>query len=344
MLAMNALLLDDGNPEDSPQSKGGRARASKLSKEQTKAIAIRASEARWGKDIPKAGHVGNLDLNGRAISAAVLPNGTRLITQGTFLLALGRSRTPKAGTGGLATVDELPFFLQADALSPYISEELRMSTARIIFRLPTGQKAVGYDARLLPMVCEVYLKLRDDYAERGQSVPSSYRHIVAACDLLMRAFAHVGIIALVDEATGYQDVRDRKALQEVLKQYIDGQLYKWTETFPIEFFKEICRLKGWPWNNGKMPGVTGKYINDLVYDRLAPGLLEELRRLNPKDDSGNKKHNHRLLTRDVGHPALLRRVFELTGMAAASETWEGFKKIVVRRFPRFNETPELPLD
>lgn len=341
---MKPTAIPEGEPDESFQSKGGKARKAKLSKERRSEIAQRASDARWGNTLPKASHMGDLDLHGKSISAAVLPNGTRLITQGTFLQAIGRSRTPKAGTGGLMAVDELPFFLQAEALSPYISEELRMSTAPILFRLPTGQKAVGYDARLLPQVCEVYLKLRDDCAVRQQQVPVAYRHIVAACDLLMRAFAHVGIIALVDEATGYQEVRDRKALQEVLKQYIDGQLYKWTETFPIEFFKEICRLKGWSWNNGKMPGVTGKYINDLVYDRLAPGVLEELNRVNPKDERGNKKHNHRFLTRDTGHPALLRRLYELTGMASVSENWDGFKKAVKRRFPRFGDTPELALD
>jgi len=86
-----------------------------------------------------------------------------------------------------------------------------------MFRLKNGQKAVGYDAALLPMVCEVYLKLRDSFLRDGKPVPTQYSHIVDACDILMRGLAHVGIIALVDEATGYQEIRDRQ-MDEIAKE------------------------------------------------------------------------------------------------------------------------------
>ncbi len=203
--------------------------------------------------LPKADYDGDLELAGNPIKAAVLPDGKRLLTQGTLLQAIGRSRTPKAGTGGnITAVDGLPFFLQAEQLKPFITEEIRSSTAPILFRLKSGQKAVGYDAQLLPMVCEVYLKLRDSYAKENKPVPAQYRHIVEACDMLIRGFARVGIIALVDEATGYQEVRDRKSLQEVLKKYLSGVLLEYAALFPLAFYKELFRLKGWAWNNGKM--------------------------------------------------------------------------------------------
>jgi hypothetical protein len=38
-------------------------------------------------------------------------------------------------------------------------------------------------------------------------------HIAKQCELLVRAFARVGIVALVDEVTGYQEIRDRETLQ-----------------------------------------------------------------------------------------------------------------------------------
>ena len=59
--------------------------------------------------------------------------------------------------------------------------------------------------------------------ESGALSPSQ----VTAADkayILLRAFATVGIIALVDEATGYQEIRDREALQEILQKYISGAL------------------------------------------------------------------------------------------------------------------------
>src|SRR6266446_6325971 len=114
--------------KESIQSLGGIARAKKLSAEKRSEIGRAGAEARWMTEgLPRASHDGDLDLAGRIIKAAVLPNGQRLLTQGTLLMAIGRSRTPKAGTGGYTTVDDLPFFLQAEQLKPFISDELRVS-------------------------------------------------------------------------------------------------------------------------------------------------------------------------------------------------------------------------
>src|SRR6185437_11978668 len=142
-------------------SKGGKARRDALVPAERKEIARKAAEARWGNDLPRATHDGPLPIGDSVLIAAVLPNGKRLLSQGTVLKAIGRSRTPKAGTGGFSTVDDLPFFLSADVLKPFITEELLMSTTPIHFRLKRGAKTVGYDAMLLPMICEVYLNFRD---------------------------------------------------------------------------------------------------------------------------------------------------------------------------------------
>ncbi len=327
-------------PDDSLQSQGGKARAAKLSNEQKKEIATRAANARWGKGLPQASHVGDLQINGRPISAAVLPNGTRLITQGTFLLAIGRSRTPKAGTGGLSNVDALPFFLQAEQLSPYISEELRMSTAPILFRLPTGQKAVGYDARLLPMVCEVYLKYRDDIVARKKPVPTQYEHIVAACDLLMRGLAQVGIIALVDEATGYQEERAKNALALILEEFISKELRAWTRTFPVEFYRQIFRLKGWKFDlsSVKRPSVIGHYTNNFVYKRLAPGVLKELRDKNPVVDGRRKHKLFQWLTGDVGDPKLRAHLEGVIRLMSGCTSWREFREFLDRFYPVIETT------
>ena len=187
-------------PEDA-KVRAGLARAASLSGERRREIAREAAVSRWSVDIPQASHDGSLRVGDREIFAAVLPNGKRLISQGTFLQAIGRSRTPKAGTGGLTAVDRLPFFLQAEQLQPFISAELIESTTPILFRIKSGQRSVGYDARLLPSVCEVYLKFRDHCLAQSGKVPVQYKHIIDACDALMRGLATVGIIALVDEAT-----------------------------------------------------------------------------------------------------------------------------------------------
>jgi hypothetical protein len=219
------------------KAKGGRARAEALSPEQRKEIAVKAASARWDVNIPQSDFEGDFPIGDKVFSAAVLANGKRLLNQSSFLIALGRSRTPKAGTGVLSTVDGMPFFLQAEILKPFISEDLLQSTTPIFFRSKAGKKLVGYEAELLPMVAEVYLKMRDQYKKNNKPIPKQYAHIIEACDIVMRGLARVGIIALVDEATGYQEIRDRFALQKILDKYLTDEWAKWTNTFPDEYDK-----------------------------------------------------------------------------------------------------------
>lgn len=292
---------------DESKARGGNARAESLTPEQRKAIARKAANARWDADIPLADFEGVFPIGNAEVSAAVLPNGKRLLTQATFLRALRRSRSPKAGTGVLSTVDGLPFFLQADALTPYISEDLRMPTTPIFFRTKTGGKAVGYDAELLPMVCEVYLKYRDDSLAKDGKIPATSEHIIRACDAVMRGLARVGIVALIDEATGYQEVRDRFALQAILEKFLRKELAVWAKRFPDEFYQDMFRLKNWQWKGMSVnrPQYVGKVTKDIVYARLAPGILRELEGLNPADEKGNRRaRHHQWLTEEVGHRAL----------------------------------------
>lgn len=93
------------------------------------------------------------------------------------------------------------------------------------------------------------------------------------------------------------------------------------------------------------PGVVGKYTNDIVYERLAPGILEELRSLNPKQDDGNRvRRHHQFLTDDVGHPALAQHLHAVIGLMRASATWEQFKSMLDRAFPKKGTQLDLLLD
>ena len=292
-----------------------------------------------------ATHVGELRIGAKVISCAVLEDGTRVLNQAGFLRAIGRARSPKAGTGVLSTVDELPFFLQAEALKPFISDELRESTKPIFYEAKKT-KAVGYNAELLPKVCEVYLKFRDKSLKEGGEIHGRYKHIIEACDILMRGLAHVGILALVDEATGYQEVRDRQALQAILDKFLRKEFAAWAKRFPDEFYQEMFRLRGWQWRGMKVnrPSVVGHYTNDLVYERLAPGILDELQRRNPRGESGSRAHkHHQWLTEDIGHPALAQHLYATIGFMRASTSWEQFYRMMQRAFPKLNTTMLLPL-
>jgi hypothetical protein len=302
-------------------AKGGDARAAKLSSEQKKAIGKLAAEARWGGDLPQASHDGPLPIGDAVLAAAVLPSGKRLLSQGTFLRALGRSRTPKAGTGGLSTVDGLPFFLQAEALRPFITDELRLSTTPIIFRFKSGHRAVGYDALLLPLVCQVYQHLHASITERltggdmtaisqAKRTYNQYRHIIAACNTLESGFAKRGIIAMVDDATGYRGDKLKEDVLRVIAAYMSPNLLGWTRKFEPEFFEEIYRLHGWEYKPGsiKHPQYTGTFITKYVYEPLPPGVLEEMKTRLPKNESGNRRAKlWQTLSIDTGIPHLDRQ-------------------------------------
>jgi hypothetical protein len=337
-----------GEP-DPLKSKGGRIRAQKLSPERRKEISQQAAEARWGGDLPQADFEGDVLIAGNTISAAVLQNGKRLLSQGRFLQAIGRSRTPKAGTGALVqSVDGLPFFLQAEVLKPFINNELRESTTPIFFRTKKGKRAVGYDATLLPKVCEVYLKFRDDCFKKDNGrVPTQYAHIVEACDALMRGLAVVGIVALVDEATGYQYIRDREALQEILEKFLRKELAVWVKTFPDDFYQEIYRLRGWEWRGMHVNRISAcaTYTRDLIYERLQANLLRELEARNPIEANGRRKAKHfQWLSDDIGHPALKTHLHTVTNFMRAFDSWDEFYLRLNRVLPRRGATLEIPFN
>lgn len=331
---------------DNPKSKGGHARAQSLSPEERKAIARRAAEARWTANLPQSYYEGEFDLASAQLVCAVLEDDSRIITQASFLRSLGRARSPKAGTGVLTTADDLPFFLQAEALQPFIDEELVDVCKPVFYRTKSGGKGVGYNAVALKRVAEVYLKFRDHNLEMNGKVPARYEKMVRAADLLIRGLAEVGIIALVDEATGYQDVRARRALQEVLDAYLLKELAAWAKRFPDDFYKEIYRLRGWQWRGRGVnpPQVVAKYTTDFVYDRLAPGITEELQNRMPRNAAGAKKGKlHQLLSDDVGHPALAQHLHAVITLMKASPDWDTFKLLLNRSLPKRGATLELPL-
>jgi len=327
------------------RANGGRARASAMSPEERAQAAKRAADARWARDLPRASHEGEANIGGVFIPAANLPDGRRVLSQGRFLQAIGRSRTPKGGTGALATVDELPFFLQAEVLKPFISEELRSSTSPIFYLTKDGKKAVGYDALLLPDVVNVYLDYRNACLADGKGLPPRYAHIIGACDALSRGLQKLGIIGLVDEATGFQEFRDKRALQELLDQFLRKELATWAKRFPDEFYEQIFRLRNWKWKGRgtNPPQAVAGYTKDIVYARLVPGIIEELEKKNPADGGKRKAKHHQWLTDEVGHPALAQHLHAVITLMRVSTSWDQFKLFLDQAHPKRGDTMMLPL-
>ena len=134
-------------------------------------------------------------------------------------------------------------------------------------------------------------------------------------------------------------------MQIILEKFISKELLKWTKQFPDEFYEHIFRLKGWPYEMNKRvyPPVLGKYTNDIVYARLAPGLLKELKAISPRNEKGRLKHKyHQRLTKDVGHPKLAQHLSAVITLMKISKTWDDFKSFLDETHPIFGKTPNLP--
>lgn len=317
--------------------KGGIARAKSLSKEERSEIARNAAAARWSKHLPDASHEGTLDIAGLSLPVAVTSDGTRLMISKAFMTALGRP-----WKGSYAST-ELPNFVAAKNLLPFISEDLLHALHTVDFINKRGQKAQGYKAELLPMVCDVYLDAR----KAGNILTESQQKVATQAEMLIRGFARIGIVALVDEATGYQRDRAADALSRILEQFIAKELQPWVKTFPDEFYEQLFRLRGlnFPKDTVKRPQYFGYLTTDIIYKRLAPGILEELKRTEPKGKTGSRKGTlQQRLTPDLGHPKLREHLASVCTIMDLSEDYQDFMRKLDRRHPRYGETMQLDFD
>jgi hypothetical protein len=294
--------------------------------------------------LPRATHRGILNLGDIKIPCAVLDDGKRVITEHGMTMALLGSRSGASKRLKKAHQESgapLPIFLAPGNLKPFISNALTSGPLTALEYVDGDRTAGGFDATALPAACDVWLRAREAGALQTQQFDKAQK-----AEMLMRGLAQIGIIALVDEATGYQEVRDRLALQAILDAYLRKELAAWAKRFPEEFYRQIFRLRDWQWKGMKVnrPQIVAKYTNDLVYERLAPGILEELQRRNPKDEKGQRQaKHHQWLTEDVGHPALAQHLHAVIGFMRASARWDQFYRLLQRAFPKKGQNLELPL-
>ena len=321
-------------------AKGGAARAKRLTSQQRSQIARAAALARHGKDLPLATHgspdsplkIGNIE-----ITAYVLSDDRRVLAQRGLQTGVGFSRS--GGKLGARRIAQFLTSLQKKGME--IGDLIARVNNPIRFIPPHGgNPADGYEATILPDICDVVLDARNS----GMLLPSQ-DHIATQCEILVRGFARVGIIALVDEATGFQADRARDALARILEQFIAKELRRWVRTFPPEFYEEMFRLHGWnyPATSSARPQVVGHYTNDVIYRRLAPGVLGKLHELTPRRESGRlKTHLHRRLTEDVGHPKLREHLASVVTIMKLSTDWTDFMTKLDRVHPRWGDPLPLP--
>jgi hypothetical protein len=335
---MQASSLKEGasmGAEITGKAKGGKARAEKLSPEQKSEIAKMGAVARWQQrahgNLPKATHKGVLKIGDVEIPCFVLDDGRRVISGRGMTAAIGM----KGRGQGIARIagHRMLEGLENSGLPVAIENPIKFTGGSPKVDTPSD----GFAATVLQELCEAILNARD----AGKLETEQEKRYGQFADMLIRSFARVGIIALVDEATGYQEVRPKDALQAYLEMLVRKELAAWAKKFPDEFYENIYKLKNWAWPGmGKNRfSVVAHYTRDLVYERIGPGLLKELENKSPKDEKGKRRNKlHQWLTEDIGDPLLAQHLHSLImfqRLAIANGFgWNRFLKMVDQVLPK----------
>ena len=340
-------MNSDDPQELTGRAKGGAARAAKLTPERRSEIARKGALAKKAKsesgDLPIAQYAGELKLGALTLHCAVLSDGTRVLTETDFMAGLGMYRSGALSVRRSDSNNEgaqIPLYLAFKNLFPFVIKHLgEVHIKPLKYRTLTGGVGHGIQASLIPKICAIWMDAR-----REGVLGARQQKIADNAELLLRALAEVGIVALVDEATGYQNVRAKDALATILEAFIAKELQPWIQTFPTEYYQELFRLRGlnFPKESVKRPQYFGVLTNDIVYKRLAPGVLEELKRVTPRNEDGRPKAKYfQSLTNNTGYPKLREHLGKVVMMMQLSDNYQDFKTKLEKFLPQYN--PQLPL-
>jgi P63C domain len=267
---------------------------------------------------PVAEWPGILPIGDAELPCYVLDDGRRVISRTGATGVL----TARKGGGNLES------YIRVGALRDYLPSDF--SDQMIEFTMPevTNKTVMGIRAETFLDLCTAYVSAREDGAlqtERQEEIAAQAGMFLAAC-------AKVGLLALIDEATGYQYARAQDALQIKLKLFLEDEMRPWEKTFPDELWKEFGRLTNWHGTAHSRPKYWGKLVNELVYQYLDPDVAEWLRTNAPKPRGG--QNYHQWLSSQYGLKKLTEHLWMLIGMASACQTMWELRQRMAERFGR----------
>jgi len=151
---------------------------------------------------------------------------------------------------------------------------------------------------------------------------------------------------------GLRYQKQKNAYQKILEKYIAPEIRPWIKTFDDEFYREVYRLLGWDWNayrstHKNHPQYVGRLTNRIVYEKLAPGILEALREINPRDSSGRRKFkHHQSLSQNYGYICLVKHLASITTIMEQYDDGEitGALHKIDSRYPSLKLDYQLSFD
>lgn len=268
---------------------------------------------------------GTLNLGENKLPCYVLEDGTRVLSGRKMQEIL------KVVDGNISGT-KLPQFLSNSILKPFIFSNKDATHFDPIICFKGKQRINGYEATVLTDICEAILRAR----RSGVKMTERQQIVANQCEILLSSFAKIGIIALIDEATGYQNEREHFELQKILSAYISEEILKWQLTFTDDFYREVYRLWGLPFIPKYIknkPSFIGKLTTKYIYDLLPDGVVDKIKEKTGKTDKGNWKYKwHQSLTPEIGREHLKKQIIEVTTLMSISKSKSEFNELFERKY------------
>ena len=324
--------------DQTPQQKGGVARSRSLSAQERSRIAREAAQRRWGNAnlTVKAGSPDKpIRIADIEVPCYVLEDDRRVIATNGLLDTLQMAR----GGAMVRGMNRLELFAAQNRLKPYVSNDLLARIADPI-RFRIGTNVIhGFESDVLIDLAEAVIK-----ADNAGALQKQQSAIAHRCRLITSSLTRVGLIALIDEATGYQKRRDSDELQRILSAYLLPEHRPWIQVVPDEFTSQIYRVYGWkrkPQNRG--PRYAGKLIRQLIYERMPKPVLPALDQKNPMDASYRRKRKHNQFLTEQGLDHFRSQVITMMTLLRISNSKHEFKAHVRRLYTDQMDLP-FPAD
>jgi hypothetical protein len=271
-----------------------------------------------GINMPKAEWFGELSTSSSAgIPCYVLNDGRRIIsrTGATDIL------TDKKGGGNLES------YINVVNLKKYMPSDIE--DHMVDFELPgvVNKNVRGIEAETYLEICRAYISALEDPESK---LTDRQKEIAIKCAMFLAACSKIGLIALIDEATGYQYAREQDALTFKLKAYLEEEMRPWERTFPIELWIEFGRLTNWKGPLAQRPKYWGKLVMELIYDNLDPDVSEWLKTHAPEPKNG--RNYHQWLTSQYGLKKLIEIIWMTIGMAKACMSMRELRERMAMQF------------
>jgi hypothetical protein len=313
----------------------------KLSPEERKALASTAARERWrklkerDKQLESAGEnaskavIGDLEvIESKTLPVATWPGILRIGNTDipVYVLDDGRRVVTRTAATGILTDGKgggnLESYLIVEGLKDHLP--LGITDQMVEFNAPgvsaSNTTTIGISAEGFVEICQAYVaafEVDSLKTDRQKAIAIKAAMFLAAC-------AKVGLIAMIDEATGYQYERASDALQIKLKLYLAEEMRKWEKTFPDDLWIQFGRLTNWKGAIHSRPKYWGNLVMELIYEYLDADVAEWLRMNAPKPLKG--QNYHQWMSEQYGLKRLIEHIWKVIGVASTCEDIKELKR------------------